>query len=61
MHQVFKTLASKFSNLVFLTVDAEETPALSEKFSVAVVPTFVCISNDEIFWRLEGIQLIVNE
>lgn len=56
MHQVFNTLASKFStNLVFLTIDAEAIPSLSEKFDVAVVPTFVCVSPDNtVFWRHEG-------
>lgn len=57
MHQVFNTLAKKFPNLVFLTVDAEETPSLSEQFDVAVVPTFVCVSPDNtVFWRHEGVN-----
>ena len=57
MHQVFNTLATKFPNVVFLTVDAEETPSLSEQFDVAVVPTFVCVSPDStVFWRHEGMS-----
>jgi hypothetical protein len=60
MHQVFTTLATKFPNLVFLTVDAEETPALSEQFDVAVVPTFVCVSPDNtVFWRHEGLLFVL--
>lgn len=55
MHQVVNTLASKYPSLVFLTVDAEEVPSLSEHFDVAVVPTFVCVSPDNtVFWRHEG-------
>ena len=55
MHQVFYTLAKKYSNLSFLTIDAEEIPSLSEKYSVAVVPTFVCVSpNHSVLWRHEG-------
>ena len=57
MHQVFNTLAKKHPNLVYFTVDAEEVPELSEKFDVAVVPTFVCVSPDNsVFWRQEGEQ-----
>lgn len=56
MHQVINTLANKFPNLAFFTVDAEVTPALSEKFEVAVVPTFVCVSSGAVFWRLEGVN-----
>lgn len=60
MHQVFNTLATKFPNLVFLTVDAEETPSLSEQFDVAVVPTFVCVSPDNtVFWRHEGLSVSI--
>ena len=58
MHQVFSTLAAKYPNLVFVTIDAEETPALSEQFDVAVVPTFVCVSSDNtVFWRHEGASI----
>lgn len=57
MHQVFKALASKYPNLVYIVVDAEEVPVLSEKFGVAVVPTFVCVSPDEsVLWRHEGVN-----
>lgn len=57
MHQVFNTLAKRHPNLVYFTVNAEEVPELSEKFGVAVVPTFVCVSPDNsVFWRHEGVN-----
>jgi thioredoxin-like negative regulator of GroEL len=56
MHQVFQTLAQRFSSkLNFAMVVAESIPSLSQRYEVSVVPTFVCIGKEGgLYWKLEG-------
>ncbi|RLP64717.1 Grx4 family monothiol glutaredoxin [Candida albicans Ca529L] len=57
MNQVFKTLAdSKESNnsIIFLSINADELPEISEIFEVSAVPYFILIRNQTILKELSG-------
>ena len=55
MNQVFKTLAdSKESDnsIIFLSINADELPEISEIFEVSAVPYFILIRNQTILKEL---------
>lgn len=54
MHGVFTALAKKYSSIHFYTVEAESCPDISEKFDVAVVPTFFGTNNRTTVGKVEG-------
>jgi Grx4 family monothiol glutaredoxin len=54
MQGVFSALATKYSNIKFVTVEAESYPEISEKFGVAVVPTFFATNNGALVGKVEG-------
>ena len=57
MNQVFKTLAdSKESDnsIIFLSINADELPEISEIFEVSAVPYFILIRNQTILKELSG-------
>lgn len=54
MQGVFSALATKYPAISFVTVEAEAFPEISEKFGVAVVPTFYATNNDSTIGQVEG-------
>ena len=55
MDQVLKALAASTDSIRFGRVQAEEVPALTEKYGVAVVPTFVLLdATGKVVQRIEG-------
>ncbi|KAJ3103922.1 Glutaredoxin 3 [Phlyctochytrium planicorne] len=54
-HQkVFDELSNKHPTLSFLKIEAEEFPEVSEKFEIAMVPTFIVLVNQNAAQRIEG-------
>lgn len=51
---VFRQLATLHPRIRFLKVAAEDLPELSERFEVAVVPTFVIAQGHTVLEKLEG-------
>lgn len=54
MQGVFSALSTKYPNISFLKVEAEACPEISEKFQVAVVPTFFATNNTALVGKVEG-------
>ncbi|KAH7669428.1 Peptide-N(4)-(N-acetyl-beta-glucosaminyl)asparagine amidase protein [Dioscorea alata] len=54
MDQVFSHLATDFPHVVFLRVEAEEQPEISEAYSVSAVPYFVFCKDGKTVDTLEG-------
>lgn len=57
MNAVFKTLADSKSNdksIIFLSINADELPEISELFEVSAVPYFILIRNSTILKELSG-------
>ncbi|URD88187.1 Glutaredoxin [Musa troglodytarum] len=54
MDQVFAHLATDFPRALFLRVEAEEQPEISEAYAVAAVPYFVFLKDGKSVDKLEG-------
>jgi Grx4 family monothiol glutaredoxin len=54
LSSVFETLASQTPNALFIAIDAEALPDISENYEVAAVPYFVLLRNNEILTKLSG-------
>lgn len=54
MHGVFGALSKKYPTVHFYTIEAEACPDISEKFGVAVVPTFYSTNNKTLVGKVEG-------
>ena len=56
MDSVFSGLSSRYSNISFAKIEAENenTALVAEKLGVSVVPTFVCVLSGKIWNKLEG-------
>ncbi|KAJ3061196.1 Glutaredoxin 3 [Podochytrium sp. JEL0797] len=54
MNEVFEELSNKFPKLLFLKVEAEEFPEVSEELEIAAVPTFLFMKEGKILDRIEG-------
>ncbi|OZJ03447.1 hypothetical protein BZG36_03178 [Bifiguratus adelaidae] len=54
MNDVFAELATKFSTLKFLKIEAEQFPDISESFEIAAVPSFIFVKHGKIVERVEG-------
>lgn len=54
MDVVFRQLATLHPRIRFLKIAAEDLPELSERFEIAVVPTFVIAQGRAVLEKLEG-------
>ncbi|XP_078482852.1 glutaredoxin-3 [Ciona intestinalis] len=54
MNDVMEELAKKNTNVVFLTIEAEELPEVSVKYQIEAVPTFIFIKNQQKIGKLNG-------
>ncbi|TGZ85176.1 monothiol glutaredoxin-related protein [Ascodesmis nigricans] len=56
MNAVFETLASQTSpsSALFLSIDAEELPDISESYDVSAVPFFILLKNNTIIQKISG-------
>jgi hypothetical protein len=54
MDVVFRQLATLHPRIRFLKIAAEDLPVLSERFEIAVVPTFVIAQGRAVLEKLEG-------
>nr|XP_002127851.1 glutaredoxin-3 [Ciona intestinalis] len=54
MNDVMEELAKKNTNVVFLTIEAEELPEVSVKYEIEAVPTFIFIKNKQKIGKLNG-------
>jgi Grx4 family monothiol glutaredoxin len=54
MQGVFSALSSKYPDVRFMIVEAEAHPDISERFGVAVVPTFFATNNGTEVGKVEG-------
>ena len=56
MHPKLKSVKQNFgSNLKILKINVDKNQALSDKFNVKGVPTFILFQKGEIKWRKSGI------
>lgn len=56
MHQLLGGLAQKYNTITFTMLEAENIPAVSEKYGVSVVPTFVCLDGANVLFKHEGVN-----
>nr|CAB3249484.1 glutaredoxin-3 [Phallusia mammillata] len=54
MNDVLDELAKENANVVFIKVEAEEIPEVSQKCEIEAVPTFVFFKNQQTIGRLNG-------
>jgi Grx4 family monothiol glutaredoxin len=54
MNGVFKSLSEVYPDNVFLSINADEFPDISESFDVSAVPYFVLLRNSTILRELSG-------
>ena len=56
MNDVLEELAkeTQFVNVVFIKLEAEDIPELSEKYQIAAVPTFIFIKKKQVLDRIDG-------
>ncbi|KAK9477340.1 thioredoxin-like protein [Lipomyces japonicus] len=54
MNAVFSYLSTQYSNITFLSVDAESHPEISETFEVSAVPFFVFVQHGKVVRELSG-------
>ncbi|CAN6617771.1 monothiol glutaredoxin-4 [Trichomonascus vanleenenianus] len=54
MNQVFESLAAAHKSALFLSINAEEFPDISESFDVSAVPYFVLLKDSTIVKELSG-------
>jgi len=47
-------IQSTYADVLFLKVDVDEVPEVTEKFQVAAMPTFIFIKNNEVVDRFSG-------
>ncbi len=56
MHPILKSLKKKFGdNLKILKINLDNNKALSNKFNVKGVPTYILFQKGEIKWRKSGL------
>ena len=53
----YEKLSEKYSDVVFLKVDADESEKLSESFQISALPTFLFLNKGNVINRLEGANL----
>ncbi|KAG0140898.1 hypothetical protein CROQUDRAFT_664569 [Cronartium quercuum f. sp. fusiforme G11] len=53
----FKSLASKWTDAIFLEIEAESLPEVSESFDVSSVPSFVVLRGHKLLSRIIGAQV----
>lgn len=56
MNEVLEELSkeTEFVNVVFMKVEAEDIPELSEKYQIAAVPTFIFLKKKQVVDRVDG-------
>lgn len=54
MNQVFESLSSVYSTSLFLSINADDFPEISESFDVSAVPYFVLLRDSTILKELSG-------
>ncbi|KAG5360322.1 Monothiol glutaredoxin-4 [Yarrowia sp. B02] len=54
MNSVFKSLSTLHSSVLFLSVNADELPEISESFDISAVPYFVMLRDGTILKELSG-------
>jgi len=54
MHDVVDELAKKYSKILFLNVDADQLPDISESFGVESVPHFIVLKGHGLLGRVAG-------
>ncbi|EIM23943.1 putative thioredoxin [Wallemia mellicola CBS 633.66] len=54
MNQVTKELAEKYTNVVFLQIEAESLPDISETFDIEAVPSFILLRGHTLLERISG-------
>ncbi|KAI8814536.1 glutaredoxin 3 [Cladochytrium replicatum] len=54
MNTVFKELASQNPGLVFISLEAERVPEISENYEIESVPTFVFVKGASVLDRVDG-------
>ncbi|KAJ3376903.1 Glutaredoxin 3 [Entophlyctis sp. JEL0112] len=54
MNEVFDELSNKFPKLLFVKIEAEEFPEISESLEIAAVPTFLVLKDGKVVERIEG-------
>ena len=54
LKDLMSAMTLKYPNINFCMVEAEKVLALSEKFKISVVPTFVAICGDTTVGKVEG-------
>ena len=50
-------LSKKYTNVVFLKVDVDESEELSKSFVINALPTFIFLNNGNVVKKLEGANL----
>ena len=54
----YEKLSQKYSDIVFLKIDADESGKLAESFNINALPTFLFLNKGNIVKRLEGANLV---
>jgi hypothetical protein len=53
----YEKLSEKYTDIVFLKVDADDSEKLSESFQINALPTFLFLNKGNVINRLEGADL----
>ncbi len=53
----FEELSKAYPSIVFLKVDVDESPELTNAFDVRAMPTFVFLQNGSLVKKIEGADL----
>ena len=54
---IYVELSKKYTNVVFLKVDVDDSEELSKSFEINALPTFVFLNNGNVVKKLEGANL----
>ena len=54
----YEKLSEKYTDVIFLKVDADASEKLSESFQINALPTFLFLNKGNIVKRLEGANLV---
>lgn len=53
----YEKLSEAFTNVTFLKVDVDESPELTEQYSISAMPTFVFLKDGKEVKRVEGADM----
>ncbi|XP_065649453.1 glutaredoxin-3 isoform X2 [Hydra vulgaris] len=54
MNDVFFQLAEDFQHALFIRIEAEELPEITQQYEVESVPTFILLKNSKVIDKIEG-------